>query len=200
MKSNKKLRLYIKSMVCPRCIQSVHEQAMKAGFQVKTVQLGELTLSDAYTEAQLEQFVAGIKENGFCLLTDKRSRLVESVKTEILNVVHYEKKIPGNQNFSTYLASTLRKDYSYLSGLFSRMEKTTIEKYIILQKIEKTKELLVYNELRLGEIAEKLGYSNTQHLSAQFKKITGMSPSQYKNADEKDRKPIDQLISCKIKT
>ncbi|WP_423127563.1 helix-turn-helix domain-containing protein [Gaoshiqia sp. Z1-71] len=199
MKSNKKLRLYIKSMVCPRCIQSVHEQAMKAGLQVKMVKLGELSLTEAYTEEQLNRFIEGIEGNGFGLITDKRSRLVESVKTEILNVIQYEKKIPGNQNFSTYLASTLKKDYSYLSGLFSRIEKTTIEKYIILQKIEKTKELLVYDELRLGEIAEKLGYSNTQHLSAQFKKITGLSPSQYKNADEKDRKPIDQLISCKIK-
>jgi len=112
-------------------------------------------------------------------------------------MVHYENKIPGNQNFSSYLSFVLGKDYSYLSALFSSSEKTTIEKYIMLQKAEKTKELLLSDELTLSEIAQKLGYSNTQHLSSQFKKITGMSPSEYKKS--KDNSSVQSDQPCKEK-
>ncbi len=180
-------------MVCPRCIQSVMEEAENAGFNVQSVKLGKLTLADDYTEKQFLKFKAGIEKNGFELLSNKREKTVEAIKTEIIKVIQHEKSMPRQMNFSTYLSTKLRKDYSYLSNLFSTAEKTTIEKFIILQRIEKTKELLTYNELTLGEIARQLGYSNTQHLSAQFKKVTGISPSQYKNMDDRERQSIDNL-------
>ncbi len=185
--------LYIKNMVCPRCIQSVKEEAAKAGFLVKSVDLGILALYEKPDKKLLKLFKEAIESKGFELISKKRERIVAAIKTEVINMVHYGKKVPGNQNFSTYLSAMLEKDYSYLSSLFSSYEKTTIEKYIILQKTEKAKELLSYDELSLGEIADLLGYSNTQHLSAQFKKITGMSPSQYKKSSVKQRFSIDQL-------
>ena len=185
--------LYIKNMVCPRCIQSVEEEAVKAGFKVKSVKLGILTLYEKPNKKIMKHFKKVIELKGFELISKKRERIVAAIKTEVINMVHYGEKIPGNQNLSTYLSSMLGKDYSYLSSLFSAYEKTTIEKYTILQKAEKTKELLSYDELSLREIADLLGYSNTQHLSAQFKKITGMSPSQYKKSTEKQRLPIDRL-------
>lgn len=185
--------LHIKNMVCPRCIQSVQKEALLAGLKIRSIQLGELILAEKCTEKQLQKFKNGIERNGFELITDKREQMVESIKTAIINVVQYDHPIPGHKNFSDYLSNLLGKDYSYLSNAFSIAESTTIEKYIILQKTEKTKELLTYNEHTLSEIAEQLGYSSSQHLSAQFKKITGMSPSQYKKTKEKNRLPIDQL-------
>ena len=193
MEPNKDQALYIKNMVCPRCIQSVLKEATKARLNVREIKLGEIVLSESYTESQLNQFQSGIEKHGFKLITDRRARIAEAIKTEIINVIQYGKKVPGHQNFSTYLASLTGMDYSYLSSLFSSTEKITIEKYIILQKVEKTKEHLSYDELSLGEIAVQLGYSSTQHLSSQFKKITGLSPSQFKNLKEKNRRPIDQV-------
>ena len=193
MNTIKNEHLYIKNMVCPRCIQSVKEEAIKAGFKTRSIKLGEIILFEKFTENQFNEFKSGIEKNGFELITNKRERIVETIKTEIINMVQYDKKVPGNQNFSSYLSSLLGKDYSYLSSLFSLLENTTIEKYTILQKIERTKELLTYEELSLTEITLKLGYSNTQHLSAQFKKITGITPSQFKKQKEKSRNSLDEI-------
>ena len=181
--------LHIKNMVCPRCVQSVQKEALLAGLKIQSIKLGELILSEKYTEVQFNKFKKGIELNGFELITDKREQMIETIKTAIINVVQYDHEIPGHQNFSTYLSGLLGKDYSYLSNAFSMAESTTIEKYIIFQKIEKAKELLTYNEHSLGEIAEKLGYSSSQHLSAQFKKVTGMSPSEFKKIKEKKPSP-----------
>ena len=183
--------LYIKNMVCPRCIKSVTEEATKAGLKIKSLELGILVLTEKPGKQQMKQFKQEIEKNGFELISRKRERIVAAIKTEVINIVQYGKKIPGNQNFSTYLSAILSKDYSYLSSLFSSSEKTTIEKYMILQKTEKTKELLSYGELTLSQIAEQLGYNNTQHLSSQFKKVTGMSPSQFKKLKENQRHSID---------
>ncbi|HKJ42000.1 MAG TPA: AraC family transcriptional regulator [Sunxiuqinia sp.] len=185
--------LHIKNMVCPRCIQSVQKEALLAGLKIRSIQLGELNLSGKYTEEQFKKFKRGIERHGFELITDKREQLVEAIKTTIINVVQYDHEIPGHQNFSIYLAGVLGKDYSYLSNAFSIAENTTIEKYIILQKTERAKELLTYNEHSLKEIADKLGYSSSQHLSAQFKKITGLSPSAFKKLKENNRFSIDQI-------
>lgn len=180
-------------MVCPRCIQSVQNEANEAGLDILYIKLGEIIVKDDFSEKQLKLFQSNIEKNGFEIISSKKDQIIESIKTEVIEVVQYGKKIPRNINFSDHLVSKLGKDYSYLSNLFSTSENTTIEKYVILQKIEKTKELITYNELTLSEISQTLGYSNTQHLSAQFKKVTGMSPSQFKKLDEKSRKSIDQL-------
>ena len=193
MEAQKRHHLHIKNMVCPRCIQSVKSEAAKANLTIISIKLGELIIDQDFSEDQLNQFRLGIENNGFEIITTQKDKIVEIIKTEIINVVQYEKKIPGNKNFSDYISAEVGKDYSYLSNLFSSVEKTTIEKFIILQKIEKTKEYLTYNELTLSEISQKLGYSNSQHLSAQFKKITGMSPSQFKKLEEKTRQPIDKI-------
>lgn len=191
MDSKKHQYLYIKNMVDAGCIQTVTEQAINKGLKVKSVRLGSVVLSKKCTKEQLRQFKEGIEQNGYCLVLDKRERMIEAIKTEVINMIHYENKIPGNQNFSSYLSFVLGKDYSFLSSLFSSSEKTTIEKYIMFQKAEKTKELLSYNKLTLREIAQRLGYSNTQHLSSQFKKITGMSPSEYKKSKGNISLPVN---------
>lgn len=193
MEISKKRHLFIKNMVCPRCIQSVQNEANEAGLDILYIKLGEIIVKDDFSEKQLKLFQSNIEKNGFEIISSKKDQIIESIKTEVIEVVQYGKKIPRNINFSDHLVSKLGKDYSYLSNLFSTSENTTIEKYVILQKIEKTKELITYNELTLSEISQTLGYSNTQHLSAQFKKVTGMSPSQFKKLDEKSRKSIDQL-------
>lgn len=192
MDSQKHQYLYIKNMVDPLCIQAVKEEALNSGLKVKVVRLGSVILAEECTKKQLRQFKLGIGQKGFNLISNKRERMIEAIKTEIINMIHYENKIPGNQNFSSYLSFVLGKDYSYLSSLFSSSEKTTIEKYIMFQKAEKTKELLSEDELTLSEIAQKLGYGSTQLLSSQFKKITGMSPSEFKKSRENLHCPVDQ--------
>lgn len=182
MDAQKYQYLYLKNMTSSKCIPVVTEQAINAGLQIKSVCLGSLVLSKKCTKEQLRQFRNGVEQKGYLLVTGKRERMVEAIKTEIINMVHYDHKLPGNQNFSSYLSLLLGKDYSYLSSLFASSEKTTIEKFIMVQKVEKTKKLLSEELLSLREIAQKLGYSNTQHLSSQFKKITGMSPSEYKKS------------------
>jgi AraC-like DNA-binding protein len=182
-------------MIGSGCIQTVTEEAINAGLKVRFIRLGLVTLSAVCTKEQLRQFKRKIKQKGFILISNKRERMIAVIKGEITNVIRYENKLPGNQNFSGYLSSLLGKDYSYLSSLFSSSEKTTIEKYIMVQKAEKTKELLCCDKLTLGEIAQRLGYNNTQHLSSQFKKITGMSPSEFKKSKEKLPYPADQ--SCR---
>lgn len=184
--------LYLKNMAGSDSIQTVTEEALNIGLRVRSVRPGSVVLAKKCTKEQFAQFKERIGEKGFYLVSDKREWMVEAIKTELINQIRYENKIPGNQNFSSYLSSLLGKDYSYLSSLFSSCEKTTIEKYIMLQKAEKTKELLRHTRLTLRDIAQRLGYSNTQHLSSQFKKITGMSPSEYKNSKENSRVVADQ--------
>lgn len=118
---------------------------------------------------------------------------MEQIKTEIINYVHYDRELEGNVNLSDHLAKVLKHDYSYLSSLFSAVEGTTIEKYVILQRIERVKELLVYDELTLSEIAWKMGYSSVQHLSNQFKKVIGMSPTAYKKMQVHNRRALDEV-------
>lgn len=184
MGSQKYQYLYIKNMLCSRCIQTITEEAVNAGLKIKSVCIGSVVLLKECTKTQLRQFNGEIEKKGYSLVSNKRERMIEAIKTEIINMIHYDHKIPGNQNFSSYLSFVLGKDYSYLSSLFSSSEKTTIEKFIMAQKAEKTKLLLLNSDLNLSEIAVKLGYSNTQHLSSQFKKITGMSPSEFKKSRE----------------
>lgn len=182
--------LHIKNMVCNRCIKVVRESAEQLGLEVEHLRLGELVLKGEVPEEKKQQLKYSLLEDGFELLDDRKAALVEKIKNIIIREVHYTEE-RRQVNFSDLIADELHMDYNYLSTLFSSMEGTTIEKYIILQRIEKVKELLVYDELTLSEIAWKLGYSSVHHLSAQFKKITGLTPSHFKKIGEDKRRPLD---------
>lgn len=180
-------------MVCPRCIKVIGDELQKMSFPVKNIELGTVVLATDLTPQQRAAIKAMLEENGFELIDDKRSQLIEAIKTLIIQNIHHSENQHLKTNTSEYLSQQLGYDYSYLSHLFSTVEGITIERYIILQKIEKIKELLVYNELTLSEIAYRLGYSSVQYLSNQFKKVTGLSPSHFKKLKEQKRKPLDQL-------
>ncbi len=180
-------------MVCPRCIKVVNEELEKLHFVIEEIQLGKVQLKGEISEAQREQIRVLLEANGFELIDDKRSRIIDEIKTRIIEKVHYSEESFEPVNLSSYLATEIGYDYSYLSHLFSSEEGITIEKYTINQRIERVKELLMYNELSLKEIAYQMGYSSVQHLSNQFKKITGFTPGQYKKQEENSRKPLDNV-------
>jgi AraC-like DNA-binding protein len=189
----KKTELHIKNMVCPRCIKVVKEEFEKLNISLLHVELGKVSTSGEPSSEQIKAIRKTLSENGFELIDDKKSKIIESIKTTIIEIIHHSAKVPDTVNSSDYIASTLGYDYSYLSNLFSSVEGITIEKYIINQKIEKVKELLVYDELTLSEISYQLGYSSVQHLSNQFKKVTGLTPSHFKKLKENKRKPLDTV-------
>ncbi|MCW3463582.1 helix-turn-helix domain-containing protein [Chitinophaga nivalis] len=185
--------LFIKNMVCPRCIKVVRETLEAATLQVEEIELGKAVVAESLSAAQLQQVAAALETEGFLLIDDKKQQLVAAIKSIIVQTVHYTDLEEMKENFSTLLAGKLQKDYHYLSNLFSEMEGTTIEQYIIQQKIERVKELLVYKELSLSEISYQLGYSSVAHLSGQFKKVTGLTPSQFKQLQDPARIPLDKL-------
>lgn len=186
-------QLHIKNMVCDRCIRAVAGLLEKYGLQAKTIQLGEVTLDGPVSSQQLEPLSKDLEAMGFALIDDRRSRLVSAVKTLLIELIHYGDLEGMRQNFSDYIAEKLHRDYHAISSLFSEMEAMTIEQFIILQKIEKVKELLAYDELSLGEIAFRMGYSSAAHLSAQFKKVTGFTPSRFKKLKDHRRRPLDGI-------
>ncbi len=179
-------------MVCSRCRMVVQSELEKAGIQFLAVDLGEIELSKEPTDPQLEKLDTGLKHHGFELIDDKKSRMIEKIKNNIVKLIHHNNDTIKT-NLSDYLADKLNYDYTYLSNLFSEVEGTTIEKYFIAQRIEKVKELLVYDELSLSEISDRLGYSSVAYLSSQFKKVTGLTPSFYKSLKEHKRKNIEEL-------
>ena len=179
-------------MVCNRCKMAVQTELDKAGIEPLNMELGEITLKEAPTALQLEGLAKELKDLGFEMIDNQKSRLIEQIKTQIIKLVHYTDTATPLK-LSTILADQLNHDYSYLSNLFSAVEGTTIEKYYIAQKIEKVKELLIYNELSLSEISYQLGYSSVAYLSAQFKQVTGMTPSTFKTLQSHGRKNLDDL-------
>ncbi|MBR8535489.1 helix-turn-helix domain-containing protein [Carboxylicivirga sediminis] len=185
--------LHIKNMVCNRCIKVVKEEFDILKLPVTSIELGIVELDKELSSVDINKVKAVLSDNGFELIDDKKGQLVDSIKTLIIEKIHHSDVEGETVNSSDYLSNALGYDYSYLSKLFSSVEGLTIEKYIILQKIEKAKELLVYNELSLKEIAWKLGYSSVQHLSSQFKKITGLTPSHFKQLKDYKRKPLDRV-------
>ncbi len=193
MAVSKTRKLFIKNMVCHRCIMAVDSELKKLDLKPVMVELGEALIATDPDPVTLEVLKKNLQEIGFELIDDKKSRLVEQIKTEIIRYIHYDKELDGYVNFSEHLSRTLKHEYSYLSNLFSSVVGTTIEKYIILQRIERVKELLIYDELTLSEIAWKTGYSSVQHLSNQFKKIIGMSPTAYKKMQVHNRKTLDEV-------
>jgi len=172
------MKLYIKNMVCPRCIRAVEQILQRINAKPVYVHLGEVLLQDPISAEQLESLKDQLLKLGFELLDDSLQQQIDQIKSIIIRHIHYQedKKFV----FSEVLANELHRDYSVLSKLFSETEGITIEQYVILQKIEKVKELLAYNEMNLNEISYKLNYSSVAHLSAQFKKVTGLTPSQFK--------------------
>lgn len=179
-------------MVCNRCIMVVKSELERYGFNPVSVKLGEAEMDKELTEKEIGSFEEGLHKYGFELIGDKKSRWIEKIKTCIVNLV-YNRKEPVKVNLSSYISDELHHDYSYLSNLFSEVQGITIEQYFIAQKIERVKELLVYDELTLGEIAHQLNYSSVSHLSKQFKKVTGLTPTHFKKVKENRRTPIDDL-------
>jgi len=185
--------LYIKNMVCNRCIMVVRQLLEAAGLHPTEVQLGQVQLAEEITADQLQTIQVQLQALGFELLDDKKQKIIERIKTVIIDLVHSQNDQLIRVNHSAYIATELDRDYGYLSSLFSEVEGITIEKYIIHQKIERVKELLMYDELSLSEIADQLHYSSVAHLSNQFKKVTGLTPSHFRQLKEKKRKPLDQV-------
>lgn len=179
-------------MVCNRCKTAVRDQLEKAGLQTIAVELGEAEIKEELKPEALKKLDADFRQLGFEIIDDRKSRLIEQIKNAIVSLIHYSDELI-DINLSEYLVQKIHYDYNYLSNLFSEIEGTTIEKYLIAQKIEKVKELLKYDELSLSEIADRLGYSSVAYLSNQFKKQTGLSPSFYKSLKQPGRKNLDDL-------
>lgn len=179
-------------MVCNRCIMVVKNELEKHGFQTLDITLGEVELTNDLTETEKLTFDSHLRTFGFELIDDKKSRLIGQIKSYIIEIIHQNNN-ELKSNLSDYLSNNLHHDYTYLSNLFSEIEGTTIEKYFIAQKIEKVKELLVYDELSLSEIADKMNYSSVGYLSNQFKKVTGLTPTHFKHIKENKRKPLDKV-------
>ena len=184
--------LIIKNMVCPRCIQAVKAILKDHGIPYSSVSLGRVQLDESIENQVKEHLAKNLAQEGFELLESKNARLVNAIKQSLLRQIH-QRNAPLNVNFSTFLSEEFNHDYSYLSRLFSSVEGITIEKYIIRLRVEKVKELLMYEELNLTQIADTLDYSSVAHLSSQFKKETGMTPSEFKALQNPPRSSLDAL-------
>ena len=186
------MKLYIKNMVCPRCITSVEQILKKNNLQAKYVRLGEVELEKKPTARQIEIFTQELSETGFELLDNQKAQLIEQVKNLLIQKVQ-NGNVEEHFSLKKFIGEKVFKDYSSVSKLFSQLEGITLEQFFNLQKIEKVKEWLIYNEQSLTQIAFNLGYSSTQHVSSQFKKLTGMTPSQFKQLGVLHRKSIDAV-------
>lgn len=185
------ITLYVKNMVCGRCILVVQSELEKLGFELISVDLGEVKLKDI-SHAEKMKIASHLEKFGFEILDDATSRLIQKIKLVLIDLVQ-NKNNDINLNLSDYLKNNLAQDYSKISNLFSEVEGISIEKYFINLKIERVKELIVYDELSFTEIANILNYSSVAHLSNQFKKATGMTPTQFKNQTSKVRKQLDKI-------
>jgi AraC family transcriptional regulator len=183
-------------MVCNRCVMVVKQELERQGLHPEKISLGEVTIGeDNLTDTQQQKLESALINLGFERIDDRKARLIEAIKNKIINMIHHTDKVDTKFNWSSVLSEEMHYEYNYLSNLFSSVEGITLEQYIIRQKIEKVKELLFYDELSLSEIANKLGYSSVAHLSGQFKKVTGFTPSEMKKSRDIDqnRKPLDSI-------
>jgi len=179
-------------MVSIRCKMMVKEELKKLGLHYVTVDLGEVDIMENITSEQREQIKIALLRSGLELMDDKRAMLIEKIKNVIIEMVHHTDELP-KINFSDFLAEKLDYDYTYLANLFSETEGTTIEQFILLHKIERVKELIIYDELNLTEIAWKLHYSSVAALSNQFKKMTGLTPTFFKSLKHKRRSTLENV-------
>lgn len=179
-------------MVCPRCISAVSQILTELSIEYKTVKLGEVELVSALNKSDKDEISKKLQNSGFSLIDDRKSQLIEQMKTLVVDKIHHS---TGELviKWADYVGDNIHLDYKYLSSLFSSVESITFEQYIINQKIERVKELIVYDELTLSEIAYKLGYSSVAYLSNQFKRVTGMSPTEFKKVRDKNRKSLDDI-------
>lgn len=184
--------LYIKYMVSNRCKMLVKSELKKLGVHYILVDLGVVDVMETLSTDQREQFRLALRKSGLELMDDKKAVLIEKIKNVIIELVHHSDELP-KVNFSDYLSEKLHYDYTYLSNLFSEVQGITIEKFSIAHKIERVKELIIYNELSITEIAWKLNYSSVAHLSNQFKKVTGLSPSHFKKLKGERRIPVEEI-------
>ena len=186
------LKLYIKYMVSARCKQAVKEELKKLGLHFILVDLGEVEIMENITENQRGLLKAALFNIGFELMDDKRAILIQQIKNLVIEMVHHSDEL-DKIKFSVYLSHQLKHDYTYLSNLFSEVQGTTIAQFIISHKIERIKELMIYDELNITEIAWKMNYSSVAHLSNQFKKFTGLTPSEFKKLKDRMRSPIEEI-------
>ncbi len=187
------MKLYIKNMVCNRCKMVIETELRKLGLNPIDVQLGEVNVDEkSLSQISIGQIQDMLQRFGFELLIDRKYQQINQIKSEIIELIHYRKSYIRN-NLSDYLSEKLNLDYAYLSAIFSARESTTIEKYFMAQRIEKVKELLAYDEKSLSEIAYQLNYSSVAHLSSQFKKIVGQTPTYYKNSASSSRRVLDEM-------
>lgn len=186
------MKLYIKNMVCDRCKWVVKTEIEKLGFKANVIDLGEVELESSIDNKEKQQIKEALENFGFELIDDKKSRIIEKIKALLIDVTQ-NKNADLNKNLSLYISENLNYEYSKLSNLFSEVEGISIEKYFINLKIEKAKEFIIYDELSLSEIADILNYSNVAHLSNQFKKVTGFTPSHFKQIKVAKRIQIDKL-------
>lgn len=186
------MKLYIKYMVSTRCKMVVKDELKKMGLHFIVVDLGEVDIMEELSTNQREQLKKELLASGLELMDDKRAVLIEKIKNVIIEMVHYSDELP-KINYSDYISEKLHHDYTYLSNIFSEVKGITIQQFIIVHKIERAKELLLYDELNLTEISYKLNYSSVAHLSNQFKKVTGLSPSHFKQLKDKRRNPIEDI-------
>jgi len=175
---------------------AVKEELKKLGLHFIVVDLGEIEIMETLTTEQHDQLKAGLLNSGLELMDDKRSVLIEKVKNVITEMIHYSDEVP-KMNYSDFISEKLDYDYTYLSNLFSEIKGITIQQFIIVHKIERAKELLLYDELNLTEISYKLNYSSVAHLSNQFKKVTGLSPTHFKQLKDKRRSPLEEIGNSK---
>lgn len=179
-------------MVCIRCKMVVKDELTKLGLHYTTVELGEAEVLEPVSPAQQNLLKVALLKSGLELMDDKKSVLIQKIKNVIIDLAHYSEE-PLEVNFSEFLSQKLNHDYTYLANLFSETQGTTIERFFITHKIERVKELLVYNELNLTEIAYQMHYSSVAHLSSQFKRITGLTPSHFKQLKNKRRSMLEDL-------
>ena len=186
------MKLFIKNMVCIRCKMVVKDELTKLGLHYTNVELGEANIMEDISPLQIQQFKKALLKSGLELIDDKKSHLIQMIKNVIIELAHYSEE-PLPINFSAYLSQKLQYDYTYLANLFSEVQGTTIEHFMIAHKIERVKELLVYDEMNLTEIAYQLHYSSVSHLSAQFKKVTGLTPTHFKQIKDKRRSMLEDV-------
>jgi AraC-like DNA-binding protein len=179
-------------MVSTRCKLLVKSELDNLELGYKTVDLGEVELEENISDQKREELKQALLRSGLVLMEDKKSILVEKIKTVIIEMVHYSDELP-KVNYSVYISQKLNLNYTYMANLFAEVKGTTIEQFIIIHKIERVKELIIYDELTLTEIAELMQYSSVAHLSKQFKRITGLTPSHFKQLKNKRRNPLEDL-------
>ncbi len=186
------MELSIRNMVCSRCKMVVRSELEKVGLHPVSVDLGKVILEEETIVRQRSELIKNLHALGFEIIDDKKGKTIDKIKTLIIELIHNQDN-NLNQNLSQYLSAQLMQDYNSLSNLFSEVSNITIEKYFIAQKIERVKELMMYDELTLKEIAYKLNYSSVAYLSNQFRKVTGFSPSYYRQLKNQKRKQIEDL-------